>query len=186
MLLSRKNFLKTACIGSACGFGSLMWQSNLKAQESNQPTNKGPAFMQEWISGLLYNIDENLVDESCRKIMKPCANAHYQFLEMDKALEPYRGNISLFLQFINETWGWKIDYNQQTGIILADENKAACVCPMVNQSKGVRSAILCYCSEGFAEKMFSAVVGHPVKATVISSIHRGDKSCIYQININNS
>jgi predicted hydrocarbon binding protein len=64
---------------------------------------------------------------------------------------------------------------------IADENKTKCVCPMVNKEKGVRSSILCYCSEGFAEKMFSTVVGHPVKAKVISSIHRGNNRCKYQI-----
>jgi predicted hydrocarbon binding protein len=100
---------------------------------------------------------------------------------MDKVLAPYVGDIKKFIQFIGEKWDWKINYNPDSGVIIADENKTQCVCPMVNKEKGVRSSILCYCSEGFAEKMFSTVLGRTVKATVVSSILRGDKSCKYMI-----
>jgi hypothetical protein len=60
---------------------------------------------------------------------------------------------------------------------------AACVCPLVQQNIGVVSTTLCHCSEGFAERMFSAVIEKPVKATVTRSILRGDKSCVYTIQI---
>ena len=100
---------------------------------------------------------------------------------MDKVLAPYVGDMTRFTQFIGDQWGWKIDYKPEIGVIVADENKSFCVCPMVNKEKGIRSSILCYCSEGFAEKMFSTVAGHPVKARVISSIHRGDDRCKYEI-----
>ncbi len=40
---------------------------------------------------------------------------------------------------------------------------------------------LCNCSEGFAERMFSYILNRPVRATVIASILRGDKSCKYEI-----
>ena len=93
------------------------------------------------------------------------------------------GDIEKFNQFIEEKWGWKIDYQKEKGILLADENKNYCVCPMVNQEKGVKSTIYCYCSEGFAEQMFSVVVGHQVKAKVISSVLRGDERCIYEITL---
>jgi predicted hydrocarbon binding protein len=115
--------------------------------------------------------------------MKPCSLAHYDFLEMDKILAPYVGDMVKFTQFISEQWGCKIDYNPETGVIVADENKSFCVCPMVDKKKGAGSSILCYCSEEFAEKMFSTIAGHPVKARVISSIPRGDDRCKYEIRI---
>lgn len=187
MALTRKDFFKKACLAGACfcGFTSLAVQgSNLSGStNADEPDDKNRKLMQDWISTLLLNIDENAGDEECRKIMKPCAMAHYNFLEMDNVLAPYKGDIEKFNAFISGEWGWKVDYNKETGVIEADENKSNCVCPMVNKEKGVRSSILCYCSEGFAEKMFSTVAGHPVTASVISSIHRGNDRCKYEITL---
>jgi hypothetical protein len=187
MALSRKEFLKKGCLAGACFCGF----SSLAAEAANshsftgmgEPDDRNLKFMQDWISNLLLNVDENSSQKECRKIMKPCSAAHYDFLEMDKVLAPYVGDIGKFIQFIGEKWDWKINYNSDSGVIIADENKTQCVCPMFNKEKGVRSSILCYCSEGFAEKMFSTVVGHPVKAKVISSIHRGNDRCKYQIEL---
>lgn len=184
---TRKEFIKKACLTGACfcGFTSL----GLKASASGavaveaQPDDKKLKMMQDWISNLLLNIDENAGDEECRKIMKPCAMAHYNYLKMDNVLAPYKGDIEKFNAFISGEWVWKVNYDKEKGIILADENKSYCVCPMVNKEKGVRSSILCYCSEGFAEKMFSTVIGHPVKAKIVSSIHRGNERCIYEVTI---
>lgn len=188
MNTNRRNFIKKTCISGACfcGFVSLAAHgTDLQGTSviNTEPDDRNLKFMQDWISNLLLNIDENASPEECRMIMKPCAVAHYDFLEMDKVLAPYHGDIAKFIQFISEKWDWKIDYNPGSGVIIADENKAQCVCPMVNKEKGVRSSILCYCSEGFAEKMFSTVVGHPVEATVISSIHRGNDRCKYEIKL---
>lgn len=187
MNTNRRNFVKKACISGAClcGFGSMLAQgANSKGTtDIAESDDRNTKFMQDWISTLLLNIDENTSQEECRKMMKPCAVAHYNFLEMDTVLAPYVGDINKFIQFIGEKWDWKIDFDPVSGVIIADENKAQCVCPMVNQGKGVRSSILCYCSEGFAEKMFSEVVGHSIKAEVISSIHRGNQSCKYQIEL---
>lgn len=187
MALTRKDFFKKACLTSACfcGFTSLAVRgvSLPGISGTTEPDDKKLKFMQDWISTLLLNVDENADDEECRTIMNPCALAHYNFLEMDKVLAPYVGDMVKFTQFIGNEWGWKIDYNQESNVIVADENKAYCVCPMVNKEKGVRSSILCYCSEGFAERMFSKVAGHPVSARVISSIHRGNDRCKYEIRL---
>lgn len=184
---TRKEFIKKACLTGACfcGFTSLATQgSNLsETSGSTEPNDKMQKLMQDWISNLLQNIDGNLNEDECRKIMKPCAMAHYDYLEMDKVLAPYIGDMAKFTQFISNEWSWKIDYEPGTSVIIADENKPYCVCPMVNKEKGIRSSILCYCSEGFAEKMFSTVAGHLVTAMVISSIHRGNDRCKYEIRI---
>lgn len=184
MKSNRRNFIEKACLTSACfcGFNSFAVDASTSRCSSarGEPDDRNLKFMQDWISNLLLNVDKNSDREGCRKIMKPCSAAHYNFLEMDNMLIPYEGDIRKFIQFIGEQWGWKIDYNADTNTIIADENKNDCVCPMVNKEKGISSAI-CYCSEGFAERMFSKVIGCEVKATVVSSIHRGDKSCRYKI-----
>jgi predicted hydrocarbon binding protein len=45
------------------------------------------------------------------------------------------------------------------------------------------SDVICYCSEGFAERMFSRVAGVEVSAEVVSSVRRGDLSCVYRIEL---
>ncbi len=100
---------------------------------------------------------------------------------MDEILSSFINDLEGFLDHISENWDWKIDYDRNSGIIIGDENKETCVCPMVNQHKGKISDAICYCFEGFSEKMFSMVIGKPVTATVISSILRGDKTCKYKI-----
>jgi len=181
MKTQRREFLKKACISGACfcGFPALVNASNKQGNESDP----NRLFMQDWISTLLSSIDENEDENVSRQIMKKCAAAHYNHLSMDEFLKPYEGNLKTFIQFIEKEWGWKINFQKEDGILIADENKNVCVCPMVNQNKGVKSSILCYCSEGFAENMFSKIIGHPVKAEVVSSIHFGDKTCKYKITI---
>lgn len=88
-----------------------------------------------------------------------------------------------FIQFLSEQWQWQVAYDPAETVITADENKSYCVCPLVQQSPQVVSGTLCHCLEGFAEQMSSEVVGGPVKATVVQSVLRGDKSCVYSIQI---
>lgn len=182
----RRAFIKQAsCIAGVClcGFSSLIRGASITADYSEEKLNSMETLMREWISTLLLSIDDNTNKETCRSIMKACAISHYESLKMDDFLSPYIGEIEKFNMLLEKEWGWKVNYRRDEGIIIADENKKVCVCPMVNQNQGVKSAILCYCSEGFAELMFSKVVGHSVKAEVVSSIHRGNASCSYKISL---
>jgi hypothetical protein len=181
---NRRVFIKKACIAGAClcGFPSLLQATDATLNDTSDP-DKEKGLMRDWISTLLLSIDEHVSRNECRNIMKKCAISHYEHLNMDELLLPYVGDIEKFNHFIEKEWGWKVRYQKEEGIIMANENKKTCVCPLVNSKKGVKSSILCYCSEGFAELMFSKVVGHPVQARVVSSIHRGDASCIYRISL---
>jgi predicted hydrocarbon binding protein len=127
--------------------------------------------------------DGHLTEETEATILRGCAAAHYHSANMDELVFQYHGNINEFLPFLSEMWHWKIVYDKESQIITADENKSVCVCPLVQKNKGRVSTSLCHCSEGFAERMFSAVTGRNVQAKVIRSILRGDKSCIYTIQI---
>jgi hypothetical protein len=140
-------------------------------------------FVYEWLSTLLAALDANLPPETKAALLQGCAAAHYRSINMDELVSQYRGNVEGFLQFLSEKWRWKVVYDQEAQIITADENKSTCVCPLVQRGLGIASPALCYCSVGFAERMFSDVVERPVKAQVTSSILRGDKSCVYTIRI---
>lgn len=188
MTITRKEFFRKACVTGACfcGFSSLAFSANNNTEpssSSSEEEDKRLTLVQEYLGGLLLNMQENLTEEENRKAIKELALVHYKQLNMDEFLKPYENNLDSFIGFIEKEWGWKVTYDKTTQIILADENKSYCVCPMINQKSGIKPGALCYCSEGFAEKMFSTVAGHPVKATVISSIHRGNDRCKYEIRL---
>lgn len=182
MSISRKEFIRKASLSGTClcGFTSLVIASEV-TKGSIRSTDNQNSLQQEWVSVLLSGLESSFKDEAIRKILKPCSLAHYKDLKMDDILTPYQGNIKEFCRFLSDSWGWKVDFDEKRGIILGNENKEQCVCPMVNHSiEGTPSAI-CYCSEGFTEKMFSFIIGKPVSARVVSSILRGDKTCVYEV-----
>jgi len=139
-------------------------------------------FVYEWSAGLLTALPAQVSQETVSAILTECANIHYRQGNTDAFIALYIGRLDAFLQVLVEQWHWKIDYDPTTRTITADENKAFCVCPLV-QHYPQMPATLCHCSERFGEKMFSAVTGTPVKATVLRSILRGDPSCVYQIRL---
>ena len=187
--INRKEFLKKTCLYGAClcGFGSIGLSNGSGGSESDPGLSaEKKDIRHEWISVLLSNLSNELNEKQKREIFKKCASAHYEDLGMDKTLEPFRNDLEKFLTFLEEEWDWKIDYDKETGTIIADENKSYCVCPVINESHKTDLSSMCYCSEGFAELMFSYVTGVSASATVVSSIHRGNDRCIYRIVVNNS
>jgi hypothetical protein len=184
--MNRKEFLKKTCLSGAacmCGFSSiaLFANNNENQQSTPEPDNSKLLLVQEWTNSLLSNLKEQLSEEELRRALKSCAVVHYNNLKMDKVLSQYIGQMDKFIKFLEGEWGWKVDYDKASKTLIANENKNYCVCPIVNHKAGAKPTAICYCSEGFAEKMFSTVAGVSAKATVISSIHRGDDRCKYKI-----
>lgn len=185
MSISRKNFLKGICFSGACicGFGSIAFsqETSETAESTSIVQNKQAVLAQEWIARLLETASQEPDQESICQILRKTADVHYHDLKMDMLLTEYEGNLEKFIQFLQNSWDWKIDYDPQKNILIADENKNYCVCPIAQYRRDINSAAMCYCSEGFAEKIFSKIAKVPVKAEVISSIRRGDASCKYKI-----
>jgi len=184
MPVNRKDFIRNVSLASACLCGFVSLATASKADNSLKMSNENPNALQlDWISILLSGMESNLKPEDARKILKPCSLAHYEDLKMDDILAPFKGRVNEFCNFLSDKWGWKVSFDEKSGVFMANENKEQCVCPMVNHSKQGTSSVICYCSEGFAEKMFSFIIGQPVRARVVSSIHRGDKNCVYEIRL---
>ena len=179
--MDRKGFLKKACIAGVCGcgFGTLSLTAGNIDGADQESVNPVP---QQWLITLLKNLDRNFDQAELRKIVKMSADVHYDQLKMDELLSGYTGKLKEFVSYLEKEWGWKVDYNEAAGVITADENKSYCVCPVLKGTPAGSPAI-CYCSEGFAEKMFSRVTCVPVTAEVVSSVRRGDKTCIYRIQL---
>jgi len=186
MTVNRKEFIKRACLSGACLCGAVplvLAQSQTGGNQQQDQTQKNPnELQQEWISILLNSIDDRIPEDDLRVILKGCAISHYNKMNMDETLAPFKGKPDDFMAFLIKEWDWKIDYDKASGVILVDENKLnRCVCPMVDKTKGSTSPAICFCSEGFIERMFTEVFGKQVKGKVLNSVLRGDPTCRYQV-----
>lgn len=177
-MLNRKDFFKHACITGAClcGFGQLAMAK--EPQKTSEP-DSDQLFLQDWLASLLKNLEE-IKAEEISGIIKKNGLLHYNFLKLDTTLSEFGNDIQKFTNFLETQWGWKITCNMDEKTIIADENKNFCVCPIAKKINQ-KVPVLCNCSEGIAEKMFSKILGKDVKAKVISSVQRGDKTCKYKI-----
>jgi len=175
-----------AAINSGLTYESApMSQNNLPHVENSPaaPQDQDNRLAHAWTAHLLALLDANLPEDTKKAVLKECSIIHYREAQMDALVAQYRGDLPGFIQVLSRNWQWKVTYDPHEGVISADENKPTCVCPLVRLSAAPVSAILCHCSEGFAERMFSAVVGRPVTAQVSRSVLRGDPTCVYRIQI---
>ncbi|MDE6341124.1 MAG: hypothetical protein K2K93_02300 [Muribaculaceae bacterium] len=144
--------------------------------------NRDEAFALQWITELLESLDANdLSDAQLRNIVKSTSQAHHDLLNVPEMVKPYIGKPKEFIEFLQNAWGWKVKDDPSQRQLIVDENKPVCVCPLLKNSADKFFPALCYCSEGFAEKMFSAVYEHPVEVMVAASIQRRDRSCVYHV-----
>ena len=189
-MMNKRSFIQRAsCVYGAClcGFSSLAFSATANDKESPSLPKKEEderlTLVQEYLSMLLINLQQDNSEKQNRKTIKQLSQIHYKQLKMDEILKPFENNLNGFISFLEKEWGWKVNYNVDAQMLIADENKNYCVCPMIDHKSGIKPRTLCFCSEGFAEQMFSKIVGHPIKAKVIASIQRGDTTCKYQITL---
>ena len=184
MSTDRRSFIKGACLAGICSCGAGGLASAQTAGSGDVPAEapKPVDMPHKWIATLLPLLAKG-DREYAKRILKGCSESHYEDLKMQATVDRFRGNLDAFLAFLRKEWGWIIDYDRDHGVILVNENKGSCVCPLVQARHGDGLGILCHCSEGFNEKMFSEVVGSKVRVEVTESILRGHKSCKYRIDL---
>ena len=132
-----------------------------------------------WTNGLLAAFAAD-PDMEMDDAIKSCSKVHYDALDMDEMLKPFIGQPEAFCDFLRDKWHWIVIMDSDGKHLIADENKADCVCPLV-KTGAASSPNLCKCSEGFAERMFSKVFARPVRTRVKESILRGGSHCVYEI-----
>lgn len=177
---SRRSFLKTACTsGFCCCVGAVAAPVAGAAQDA-QP--QADTLAPRWVAALLPALAAEVEPGAGRRVLKAASSAHYSHLRMDDRVAEFRGRMDDFLEWLASEWGWKVRHERASRVIVIDEAKSYCVCPLVPRGADTaRLGALCSCSEGFAEQLFSAVAGHPVRAEVTQSVLRGASSCMYRI-----
>lgn len=183
-MTTRRGFIK-GCAGLACvcWFGSL-FDSTAKGSETERKPeiNRDEAFALQWIMELLDSLEScNLSDSQLRDIIKSTSQAHHDLLSVPDMVKPYIGKPDEFIKFLQNSWGWIVKEDPANRMLVVDENKPVCVCPLLKNNSDKLFPALCYCSEGFAERMFSYVYEHPIEVTVAASVQRNAPSCIYHV-----
>ncbi|WZL73290.1 hypothetical protein QBE52_00700 [Clostridiaceae bacterium 35-E11] len=139
-------------------------------------------FSMEWLSELLNSIENNCSQEKCALLLDGCGACHYK--SMEHMLEKYIGDLLGFINFMTKEHGQIIAYDEVNNIIRVDENKSYCVCPITQCMNGQKvSRVLCHCSASMTQKMISKITGKEAKSRVVTSILRGDRSCVYEIKL---
>jgi hypothetical protein len=187
----RRTFLRRAGLAGLCGCG--LATSGLAAPDGRREADERVAgseqaatpepLAKQWVAALLPALAAQGDRERARAAIRGCWRPHYDALGIQATLDKFRGNLDGFLRHLQAEWGWVVKYSPEQGVIQIDENKAACVCPVVPKQHDGDLGLLCACSEGFAEQMFSQVVGAPVRAVVVASVLRGDRTCQYRIEV---
>lgn len=144
--------------------------------------NREEAFALQWITEILDSLEaEQITDSQLRNIIKSASKAHFDLLNIPEMVKDYIGKPKEFIDFLQNAWGWIISDNPDKQMLIVDENKPVCVCPLLKNSPNKLYPALCYCSEGFAEMMFSTVYERPIQVNVAASIQRGAPTCIYHV-----
>jgi hypothetical protein len=180
----RRVFLKTACFAGICACARVgeAGASTLSSLEPDTDVAEPADLPRQWIAALLPALAALDAPEA-REVLGRASAAHYEDLGMDATLVRFRGDLPAFLAFLRSEWDWIVDHDAASGVVLANENKDRCVCPLVPEEHPDGLGALCHCSEGFAERMFSTVTGGPVHAEVVESILRGGSRCRYRIDL---
>lgn len=139
-------------------------------------------FCMDWMNELLNSLGENCTPQECAKLIKPCSTCCLK--RMEPIIEKYKGDLQGFIEYMEKECGQIITYDKEQQLIVVNENKSECVCTIAKCRKGKNvSSTLCYCSANMTGTMISKIAGKRAEARVVSSVLRGDKTCVYEIRI---
>lgn len=86
-----------------------------------------------------------------------------------------RGMTELFNS--RETFAW-LEYVSDRELIFCYPQ---CYCGCVKRGEGLLPEAWCYCTVGYAKKLFEQLVGQPVQAELLESVKTGGKRCAVRV-----
>jgi hypothetical protein len=207
--MNRKEFL--AGIGRACACSCVCALAanlaSLNAGESTKQTaEKGKdtpvkkprsqermEFAEEWVVRFFRVLDENLDEQTRKKIMM--ANGRACFLAWQKETNRKPGaqavTLERFAQQVKEKGSR--DYQMEGKVIFFQYNASAetglpssknrCLCPMVETNPAGLSPTFCMCSLGYVKEMHEQMFKKPVNVELMSSVLHGDPRCRFRITV---
>lgn len=193
--LSRRNAIKKMALATvgifAAPYTNLSFGQNFIKKEDIIDSDKDAlndlTFIRDWTQRLLYGIEKQCSEKTIsnidfRKALAHCSEVCFEkngFKEQIGAMK----NFDEFVDVCHNEYGWIVDYDKSNGILICNENKDHCLCPIARSVKNNLAGTLCHCTETELERMFSMAYKGNVKATVLKSILRGNDRCIYKIEL---
>jgi hypothetical protein len=201
--MNRKEFLKSAgkcCIGScACVLmGGLM---NAHADETkNDPSEQKEKprsetrmeFAENWVTRFMEVLDENLDQETRRKIMMANGKKCYRGWIADTGQQIRQVTLERFTEWVKNNIkddSIRVDGN----IIYFQFNSAAetglpseegqCLCTLVETKPKGLSGTYCDCSVGYVKEWYELLLARPVEVELTESVLRGGKRCKFKITV---
>lgn len=100
----------------------------------------------------------------------------------DEKLQGFSG-LKDYLKFCETDLGWKVDYDENAGVIMCYEQNDACLCPIVRVNEGKVSPSICCCTQGEIRRMFQYALKQAVDVDIVHSIVRDEKRCVYKVTL---
>ena len=140
-------------------------------------------FTRIWANQLLDNMSETGAGKrfvNGEKAIEACSA--YCFREKNMA-EMFKDVTTLeeLIEIFRTKWNWVVDYDKEHGVLICNENKDYCLCPIEHCSKGDVSKNLCLCTRGMIKSIFRFALQKEVNVELLRSVIRDGKSCIYKI-----
>lgn len=164
-----------------------MWRKTIEVKDMKELTKNeinDLLFTRDWTQSLLDKLTnaktEDHTNGSVKDTLFQCASVCYQNKGMDEQIGKLE-TFEDFFSFLIEEWDWKFSYSRESNELICDENKSECICPVARTCNYDISPTMCYCTEGMLKRIFEKALHRNVDTTMITSILRGGKSCVYKI-----
>jgi hypothetical protein len=189
-MITRKDFVKN-CAAVVCATGVCCANRRLEAQsaaetsqlcdvkELNDTRNRADAARLRF-ARLVEVFEDTLPVQDRKRLLRTlgtkCSETYGPAL-----IDRYKGNLKGLLEEGLRGWMAEAHYDDATGTIRIVDKSPHCSCPLVKEGETPPS--FCDCTLGWQEATYSKILGRPVKAELEESILRGDKRCVFRIQV---
>lgn len=158
------------------------------------PCSEKMAFTQQWIKRFMDIMDQQLDEETRKKIMfsngTACASGYHGKItdvkpasieEIDAAISKWQENLGKENIHRTDNIVYFNYVGNPKGLKIAD---GYCLCPMIENGPATLSPTYCHCSAGYVQFMFHKyITGKPVHVELLESLRGGGKACRFKITL---
>ena len=132
-----------------------------------------------WAQNICTDLEKEMDDETIKSIRMDCAcgpdagkiNSLKKLYLSCSSMEAFAEKATSMKQ------GYEMNYEGESLYLVYPE----CYCSCVKRVDKLLSKTWCYCTLGYAKKMFESIFDRPVEVELLGSIKMGDKRCIIKI-----
>ncbi len=178
--MKREEFLKTAALCGVCACAG-MPSPEAEAVKQNpelKDLQRRIAFVHPRFAKLIGMLENDLSSEELKRLLEKLGRECSR--EFAPIYAKYRGDLEGFLNMCRKDWKMNCEHDPvRKRVVTYGEKTGRCFCPFVDQAR--MSPAFCECSLGWQMETFSAVIGKPVRAKILSSVLRGGRSCDFAV-----